>query len=98
MFSSEKFEAAMISIGKLALKTLLSGDPLLKRPDDVIREIGKDAFDYGLLIGMKDFRLILNETADIFVTFPHRSIQEFLGALYFIWMLDMGEEIQSFTW
>ena len=93
-YDSDQFEKAMISIGKLALKTLLSGDPLLKR-DDVIREIGEHAFDYGLLIGHEDFRLIWDETADIFVTFPHRSIQEFLGALYFIWMLDMGEEIQS---
>ena len=92
-YDSDQFEKAMISIGKLAFKTLLSGDPLLKR-DDVIREIGENAFDYGLLIGHEDFRLISNETADIFVTFPHRSIQEFLGALYFIWMLDMGYEIQ----
>ena len=86
-YDSDQFEAAMISIGKLALKTLMSGNPLLKRTD-VIREIGEDAFDYGLLIGHEDFRLIRDETADIFVTFPHRSIQEFLGALYFIWMLD----------
>ena len=93
-YDSDQFEKAMISIGKLALKTLLSGDPLLKRAD-VIREIGEHAFDYGLLIGHEDFRLIWDETADIFVTFPHRSIQEFLGSLYFIWMLDTRDEIQS---
>ena len=57
--------------------------------------MGEHAFDYGLLIGHEDFRLIADETADIFVTFPHRSIQEFLGTLYFIWMLDTGDEIQS---
>ena len=66
------------------------------RRDDVIREIGEDAFDYGLLIGHEDpHRLIRDETADIYVTFPHRSIQEFLGALYFVWMLNQGKEIQS---
>ena len=90
-----QFAAAMTSIGKLALKTLLSGDPMLRR-DDVIKEIGIHAFDYGLLIGHEDaHKLFHDETADIFVTFPHRSIQEFLGALYFIWMLDKGEEIES---
>ena len=39
--------------------------------------------------------LIRDETADIFVTFPHRRLQEFLGAFAFVWMLDKGEEIQS---
>ena len=88
-----QFQETLTCIGKLALKTLLSGDPLLKRAD-VIKEIGVDAFDYGLLIGHEDFRLFRDETADIFVTFPHRSIQEFLGALYFIWMLDQGKKIE----
>ena len=62
-----------MSVGKLALKTLLSGNPLLQR-SVVIKEVGPDAFDYGLLIGHEDFRLIRDETANIFVTFPHRSI------------------------
>ena len=31
----------------------------------------------------------------MFVTFPHRSIQEFLGAFYFILMLSAGESIES---
>ena len=52
-------------------------------------------FDYGLLIGHEDFRLIPDETGDIFVTFPHRSIQEFLGALYFILCLLDGVSVQS---
>ena len=94
-FDSDQFKAAVTKIGKLALKTLLSGDPLLKR-SEVIKEVGPDAFDYGILIGHEDAHvLIKDETADIFVTFPHRSIQEFLGALYFIWMLDKGETAQS---
>ena len=84
-----------MSVGKLALKTLLSGDPLLQR-SVVIEEVGPDAFDYGLLIGHEEaHRLIKDETADIYVTFPHRSIQEFLGALYLIWILNRDEgEIQ----
>ena len=65
---------------------------MLKRTD-VIREVGSDAFDYGLLIGHEDFNLIRDETADIYVTFLHRSIQEFLGAFYFVCMLHKGHGI-----
>ena len=93
-FEKDQFMKSMVRIGKLALKTLISGNPLMKR-SDVIEEVGPYAFDYGLLIGHEDFRLIRDETADIFVMFPHRSIQEFLGAFYFVWMLNNGEEIES---
>ena len=66
------------------------------RRSDVIKELGDDAFDYGLLIGHEDaHRLIRDETADIFVTFPHRSIQEFLGAFYFVWSLNQGDLLES---
>ena len=41
--------------------------------------------------------MIRDETADIYVTFPHRSVQEFLGAFYFIVMLNGGETIESLT-
>ena len=61
-----------------------------------MNDVGKDAFDFGLLIGNEDaHRLIRDETADIFVTFPHRSLQEFLGAFYFVWMLAQGELLES---
>ena len=61
----------------------------------MIKDVGPDAFDYGLLIGHDDFRLIRDETADIYVTFPDRIIQEFLGAFYFIMMLNEGQSIES---
>ena len=94
-FENDNFIKAMAAIGKLALETLLSGNPLLRR-SDVMNEVGKDAFDFGLLIGNEDaHRLIRDETADIFVTFPHRSLQEFLGAFYFVWMLAQGELLES---
>ena len=92
-FKRDQFFESMARIGKLALKTLISGDPLMRR-SDVIREVGPDAFDYGLLIGHEDFRLIQDEAADILVTFPHRSIQEFLGAFFLVWMLDKGVPIE----
>ena len=94
-FDAGEFKSAVASIGKLALKTLLSGNPLLQR-SDVIREVGPDVFDYGLLIGHEEAHMLIrDETADIFVTFPHRSLQEFLGAFFFIWMLDKEEARQS---
>ena len=83
-YDDEAFIKLLNSLGKLALKTLLSENPLLRR-SDIIKEVGSEAFDYGLLIG---HRLIRDETADIFVTFPHRSILEFLGAFYFVMNFD----------
>ena len=63
---------------------------------DVVKEVGQDVFDYGLLIGHEDVdKLIRDETADIFVTFPHRSLWEFLGAFFFVRMLDKGQELES---
>ena len=93
-FSVEGFISTMISIGKLALETLVSGNHLMQR-SRVIKEIGTDAFNYGLLIGHEDFRLIRDETADIFITFSHRSIQEFLGALFFIFSLNEGKTVPN---
>ena len=79
-FEATSFLSSRKLLGKLALKTLLSGSPLLQR-SHIIDEVGDDAFDYGLLIGHEDaHNLIRNETPDIFVTFSHRSILEFLGA------------------
>ena len=61
----------------------MSAKSLIQR-SDVIKEVGDDAFDYGMLIGHEDaHRLLRDETADLFVTFTHRSIQEFLGAFFF---------------
>ena len=72
----------------------MSRKSLLRR-SEVIEQVGEDAFDYGLLIGQEDFRLIRDETADILVMFPHRTLQEFLGAFYFVSMLNNGATIES---
>ena len=93
-FVKRKFIQTLTELGKLAFDTLLSGHPLLQKRD-VIKDIGPDAFDYGLLIGHEDSRRRQDETADIYVTFPHRSIQEFLGTFYFIMMLNAGKSIES---
>ena len=94
-FSDEHFLSILKKVGKLALDTLLSGNSLL-RCSEVKKETGDDAFDYGLLIGREDAHILIrDETADIFVTFPHRSVQEFLGAFCFILKLNEGATVES---
>ena len=46
-----------------------------------------------VFIGHEDYRLFGDETADIFIDFPHRSLQEFFGAFYFVWSLHQGRSI-----
>ena len=94
-FRDDEFVRTLKLLGKLALETLLSNKPLMKR-EKVIREVGSDAFDYGLLIGHEDaHRLIRDETADIFVTFPHMTIWEFLGSFWFVCRLCNGDRLED---
>ena len=95
-YHKSKFVEMVTKVGKIAFQTLLSGNPLMKK-GDVIREVGPDAFDCGLLIGHEDSRLLKDETADIFVTFPHRSIQEFLAACLFHARIKKRKEFGQFT-
>ena len=95
VYQESEFLETLRKLGQLAFETLLSGNPLLQK-HEVSKSIGDDAFKYGLLIGHEDgFLLLQNATADILVTFPHRSIQEFLGAFYFTTMLNEGKSIKS---
>ena len=94
-FCLNQFVDVLMALGKLAFESLLTGNSLLQR-SYVIKEAGHNAFDYGLLIGHEDAdKLLPDETADIFVTFPHRSIQEFLGAFFFVLSLENGQSIDS---
>ena len=93
-FVSSDFVRAVRAVGKLAWQTLLSGD-LMFRKEDVIKEVGPEVFEWGLLIGDEDAEGLSDETADILLTFAHRSIHEFFGAFYFILSLSEGETIDS---
>ena len=93
-FNLNDFMKVLAKLGKLAWQTLKSGNPFLKR-SQVIEEVGEDAFKYGLLIGHEDFRLIGKYPADILITYPHRTIQEFLGSFYFVLMIDEGQKIEN---
>ena len=91
-FDEVEFTKVVGLVGKLAWASLLLGDPLFQR-SRVDREVGKDAFDYGFLIGHED--LIGDVKADIVITFPHRSIQEFFGAFFFVVQLIEGKKINA---
>ena len=79
-YKVENFLEMLRKLGQLAWTCLISGNHLLVQKD-IMRDVGEDAFDYGLLIGHGGIRLRRDETADIFVSFIHRSIEEFLGSV-----------------
>ena len=91
-YDGVEFTKVVGLVGKLAWETLLSGDSLFQR-SKVEKEVGKDVFDYGFLIGHQD--MIGDLKADIFITFAHRSIQEFFGAFFFVLQLIEGNEINT---
>ena len=88
-FETSSLVNVLMAIGKLALETLLSGKSELER-SQIIEQVGEEVFEYGLLIGEDGFSLTLDMTVDILVTFPHRSLQQFLGAFYFV--LSLGKK------
>ena len=90
----KQFVKVLIGVGKIAFQILTSGRTLLKK-SDVLDAAGAEAFEYGLLIGTERYSLFPDETADISITFPYRTIQEFLGALFFIQRLNDGVDIET---
>ena len=82
------------SVGKLALRTLLLNNPLLERRE-VLTIVGDFAFDYRLFAGHEDFRLVGDPAADIYVTYPHISLEEFFGSSGFLQALDEGRGIDD---
>ena len=91
-FSQDRFEEMMKGLGKLAWEIEKSGSPFVQR-SEVIKEVGEEAFEYGILSGHEDVSLITKEEADMSVNFVHRTLQQFLGSYYFVLMLSKGEPI-----
>ena len=89
-YQNNKFLDFLSRIGTLAYDILLNQKPWYKR-GEVIRIIGDDAFEFGILIGHEDFRLMTDPTSDIFIMFPHRTIQEFLGSFHMTKSLNLSE-------
>ena len=91
-YSNGDFLKAMARVGKLAWdRSMLSTKRHLLRRNELIKQAGPEAFGYGFLIGHEDYRLFGDETTDIFVTFPHQSLQEFLGACF-------GHSVLAIAW
>ncbi len=78
-------EEVLLKIGKIALDGLMSGQAACRK-SDIEKQVGQDAFQYGIIIGADEFqgRRFLNENADVFVYFAHKSIQEYLAAKLFV--------------
>ena len=93
-FKVANFNEVMKSLGKLAFKTLTLNNPLLQRAE-VLEMIGEFAFEYGLFAGHEDIRLCGDPTADIYVTYPHRSLEEFFGSFGFIQVLCEGKTLND---
>ena len=81
----------MRSVGQLALRTLLSNNPVLEK-SEVLRIAGDFVLDYGFLAGHRDFS---DPTADISVTYAHRSIEEFFGSFAFLQALAEGQSLDD---
>ena len=88
-FSQRSFEKLLEKIGKFAIRTLKSRVYLLQQ-SELMDLIGQEAFECGLLIGYDDFRLVTHPTKDVLIMYPHRTMEEFLGAFSFVRMLDTG--------
>ena len=93
-FKDADFNEVMKSVGQLAFKTLTSNDPLLER-EEVLKMIGDFAFDYGLFAGREDIRLLDDLTADMYVTYAHRSLEEFFGSYGFIQALNESRSVEK---
>ena len=91
-YEAADFDGTMRFVEQLALRTLISNNPLLQRRE-VLRVVGEFAFDYGLFAGHEDIRLCGDPTADICVTYPHRSLEEFFGSFGFLQALNKGQSI-----
>ena len=79
------------SVGKLALHSLLSNNPLLQR-SEVQRMAGDFVLDYGFLAGHREFT---DPSTDLYVTYAHRSIEEFFGSFGFLQALADGKSVDD---
>ena len=93
-FVMTDFVRIMKSVGVLALRTLLSNNPLLQK-SEVFEITGDFAFEYRFFAGHEDFRLCTDPTADVYVTYAHRSIEEFFGSFEFIQASDDGKSVDD---
>ena len=93
-FHLKDFIQVLRKIGHLAFKAFESKQAWFQK-SEIVTLLGEDAFEYGLLIGHEDFRLVGHETADVVVTFAHRSIEQFLGAFHITQRFAAGDSVST---
>ena len=93
-YQATDFTDTLQKIGGLALKNLLSGNYEFER-SEIIRKIGGDAFNYGLIVGHENASVTADEVNDIKISFLDEGIQYFLGAFHFIHRLSNGESLND---
>ena len=77
-FKEDELILILDKIGKFALKTLKDRQNCFQC-EEIIRELGENAFQLGFLVGHEDFRLAASETADIAVAFLHEMFRPFFA-------------------
>ena len=92
--NSSKFLDVVKKMGKLAWETLIEHRNL-RQKSDIACQIDQDVFKYGYLIGYEDDRLNCDETADIFVTFFHATVEEFFASFHFVDNLSKGTTVEN---
>ena len=95
-YRKHEFLNVLFRIGKFADWSLRTEQNLFQR-SEIIKHIGEDVFEYGFLVGHIDYKLMGQETSDIFVTFAHRIFQEFFGSLHIVQNLGSKASYQ-FQW
>ena len=80
-FVRQDFVADMKRLGQLALETSKYNSHVFLR-SEVFRIAGDFAFEYGFFAGREDFSLLDFPTADIYVSFVHKSIEEFFLVIW----------------
>ncbi len=92
----ERREEILLEIGRLAFEGLISNKVAYKK-SEIIEAVGCFVFDYGILIGSEEYkgRRFTDDTADIFVYFAHKSIQEYLAAKYFLHQISLTRDAVS---
>ena len=93
-FEETLFQQVLISVGKLALQTLLSGNPLVPM-EGIVGTAGEFAFEYGFFAGHENLKPRTDPTPGISLTYAHRSIEEFFGSFGFLQALDEGKSIDD---
>ena len=92
-FDERKMKDSYHKLGKIALEGIAQNKFYFQKRD-ILREAGPEVFKYGILIGNDDLPSIEgsgNDSQNIHVYFPHKTMQEYLAAEYLSHALHHNE-------